>query len=608
MKISACVIAKNEEHNIGSCLASIQNIVDEIIVVDTGSTDQTIQIAASYGAKVYNYEWQQDFSAAKNYALKQAQGEWIIFLDADEYFIEESCQTLKFCLKKIYADKKYDAIGVRIINIDKDQADKELSSFFTVRIFRNRNNLQYKNVIHEELFNMEGPLKIFTQDQIILPVYHTGYSSSIIVQKLKRNLAVILQEIAVYGEQFKHYRYLCDCYHGLGDYAQTIKYGRLHIESKLSSLGSESIVYNKVIDALICSQSNAAEIKAEIERAIQVFPDLPDFYGEYGRYAWEEKDYEIALQYFEKAISIYENQNHNTFAADSFQVKLEQIYVCMGKIYSLKNQYDEAVSCYAESLLLYKYNAEAFSLMYTLICANDALQIIELFDKIYKRDKNDLTFILNNIVPDSNRQVFNSYANILANEFGDSKALTRQHETIYVQIARAILLNSRLAAAMMIAQNNQFIVKPSENTLADGYLTIVKGFYQTEVSFGDEFFKYYIEILSELLLLDTSVLDRYLAMTQKFSSECILKTAEKLEETKEYARALKLYKNVCINVTANNTLPCYEGMGYCLYKLDQYAEATTWFIKVLKKNPDNQKATQFKQWSEARCVLGMPVN
>ncbi|MBF8416863.1 glycosyltransferase family 2 protein [Heyndrickxia coagulans] len=89
MKASLCVITKNEENNIKKCLESVGDIVFEKIVVDTGSTDKTIEIAKKMGAKVYSFKWIDDFSAAKNYAISKAKGDWIIFLDADE-FIEPS--------------------------------------------------------------------------------------------------------------------------------------------------------------------------------------------------------------------------------------------------------------------------------------------------------------------------------------------------------------------------------------------------------------------------------------------------------------------------------------------------------------------------------------
>ncbi|MEL7656459.1 MAG: glycosyltransferase, partial [Bacillota bacterium] len=76
MKISGCIIARNEEANIANCINNMKNVTDEIIVVDTGSEDKTIQIAKELGAFVYEYQWENDFSKAKNSVLDYATGEW----------------------------------------------------------------------------------------------------------------------------------------------------------------------------------------------------------------------------------------------------------------------------------------------------------------------------------------------------------------------------------------------------------------------------------------------------------------------------------------------------------------------------------------------------
>ena len=83
-KISACYIVKNEENNLSRSLESIKKVADEIIIVDTGSEDRTIEIAESYGAKVIKTLWEDDFSKPRNLAIEEATGDWIIFLDADE--------------------------------------------------------------------------------------------------------------------------------------------------------------------------------------------------------------------------------------------------------------------------------------------------------------------------------------------------------------------------------------------------------------------------------------------------------------------------------------------------------------------------------------------
>ena len=89
VKISQCMIVKDEEQNIVRALSWGKGIVSEQIVVDTGSTDRTVEIARQMGARVYQIPWTNDFSAAKNYAIGKASGDWIAFLDADEYFTEE---------------------------------------------------------------------------------------------------------------------------------------------------------------------------------------------------------------------------------------------------------------------------------------------------------------------------------------------------------------------------------------------------------------------------------------------------------------------------------------------------------------------------------------
>jgi glycosyltransferase involved in cell wall biosynthesis len=82
--ISAALIVRDEEKNIGACLESIAALVGEIVVVDTGSSDRSREIAAGHGARVIDYEWQDDFAAARNFAIDHATGEWILYIDADE--------------------------------------------------------------------------------------------------------------------------------------------------------------------------------------------------------------------------------------------------------------------------------------------------------------------------------------------------------------------------------------------------------------------------------------------------------------------------------------------------------------------------------------------
>ena len=94
LRLSQCMIVKNEEKNIERALSWGKELMWEQIVVDTGSTDRTVEIAERMGAKIYHFTWIDDFAAAKNYAIQKASGNWIAFLDADEYMLPEDVQKL----------------------------------------------------------------------------------------------------------------------------------------------------------------------------------------------------------------------------------------------------------------------------------------------------------------------------------------------------------------------------------------------------------------------------------------------------------------------------------------------------------------------------------
>ena len=93
-RLSVIMIAKNEAGFIGDCLQSVKDVADQIIVVDTGSTDETVEIAKGHGAELHHMKWGDDFSAARNKALAHARGSWILFIDADEELMPEGMEEL----------------------------------------------------------------------------------------------------------------------------------------------------------------------------------------------------------------------------------------------------------------------------------------------------------------------------------------------------------------------------------------------------------------------------------------------------------------------------------------------------------------------------------
>ena len=116
------MIVKNEADNLPRCLNSVANIVDEIIIVDTGSTDKTVEIAERYNARVYHHPWENSFSKARNYSLKYATCDWILYLDADEELSKEDAPRLK----EIVKGNNYTVISFVIKNKFKDSTQESL--------------------------------------------------------------------------------------------------------------------------------------------------------------------------------------------------------------------------------------------------------------------------------------------------------------------------------------------------------------------------------------------------------------------------------------------------------------------------------------------------
>ncbi len=182
--ISFCAIVKNEAENLPRCLASVQPYVDELIIVDTGSTDETIAIAQQYGAKVSHFEWCDDFAAARNYSLSLVSGVWVLTLDADEELVVHSPQFRELLMAPdvpiVYGLNRRDLYEV-----------DDIAGGHHIRLFRNLRELQYRGRYHEQLEHIGGyPLSLGTME--MLEILHYGNSDGNILSKnLTRDIPIL---------------------------------------------------------------------------------------------------------------------------------------------------------------------------------------------------------------------------------------------------------------------------------------------------------------------------------------------------------------------------------------------------------------------------------
>lgn len=146
--LSLAMIVKNEQDTLERCLNSVKDALDEIIIVDTGSTDQTIEIAKKFTDKVYNFEWIDDFSAARNFAFSKATKEYTMWLDADDIMDKENLQKL-IDLKSTLGKSTDSVVMKYITGMDRD--GHITFSYYRERIVKTEKHFLWKDAVHEYL-------------------------------------------------------------------------------------------------------------------------------------------------------------------------------------------------------------------------------------------------------------------------------------------------------------------------------------------------------------------------------------------------------------------------------------------------------------------------
>jgi hypothetical protein len=188
-RLSVCMIVKNEERFLGQCLASVKDIADELIVIDTGSTDRTVEIARENGAQVGYFEWCDDFAAARNASITPATGDWILFLDADE----ELSSIEKAELPQLLNRTQVSLFRLPLINIHHGE---EFQSYVP-RLFRNSPGVMFYGCVHEGVLSFIekicSPWKL-SIDFCNLKILHHGYEPTVMQEKTRFSETIIYCE------------------------------------------------------------------------------------------------------------------------------------------------------------------------------------------------------------------------------------------------------------------------------------------------------------------------------------------------------------------------------------------------------------------------------
>lgn len=392
MKISACLIIKNEEKNLPSYIDGVKDIADEIIVADTGSTDNSVKILESLKRKfklnltVYNFKWINDFSAAKNFALSKATGDWIIFCDADEYFIENDRKKIRPLLKKIDPEKSIMGVIISLLNVDANNHNMIVSTNPQIKIFRNLKELRFKRAIHEylEYTGDEGPISFFESD---LTVFHTGYSSDVIKAKTERNKKIILESKDM-ADDF----YLAVAYYENNDFIKAEEHLKKSVEDMKKKNASFLVeAYLLYINTLKKLNRPRSEIESLIDDGLKAVPNHPDFLTlrltDSLMEANVEKTEELCAIILEKS----KDETLRRKYLNKIDFELPYVHYALGICHQIRNQNDVALNEFLTALKSYRYRD--YFLKNVLSLLEDDEKKAEKILRKYYDEKTDAEFL-----------------------------------------------------------------------------------------------------------------------------------------------------------------------------------------------------------------------
>ncbi|MCX8052609.1 MAG: glycosyltransferase, partial [Armatimonadetes bacterium] len=314
--LSLCIIARDEEGFLPGCLESARDVVDEIVLVDTGSTDRTLEIARSFGADVYRFEWNDNYSDARNEAIKHARGDWILFLDADERLDQGSKSKLREAVEKPSADAYelvfYNYCGgpVSSLSTSRDTDEKTMPEgqpeivHRVCRLHRNRPDYRYQGRIHENvvpsIISAGG-----TVAELDVIVRHYGYQPEVKKQRNKdeRYIKLLHKELDEKPGDIYVLSHIGAAYCAKGEFEKALPY-----LEKLTSVAPTDHAFTPQAFSRLANAYWALgrheDSLATAENALKKGIVHPEIHYAKGNALLALGEYEDAISAFEKAIDI----------------------------------------------------------------------------------------------------------------------------------------------------------------------------------------------------------------------------------------------------------------------------------------------------------------
>ncbi len=349
-RLSICMMVRDEEKNLGRCLESLKTIIEkkfaELIIVDTGSVDGTMDIAREYTDRVYQHPWNNDFSDMRNITIGYAKGEWVFIVDADEQ-LENPEEVIR--LFESNETEKYNTISVRLKNvwIGNKMADNYVINQ-QPRIFRNDVDFCYKGAVHNQPV-CKGPTLAST-----ISFMHYGYigdDRDLVEKKFKRTSTILKDELKKNPKNLYYQFQLAVSYYNIDNARGLTEMRKAHnLFSKLPKERKKSYAYLHGIYARFAFGNKEYQEVIDICReGIMLCPQYIDLYFLMGN-CYMDRDITEAERYLKKYLKLHREYNNlviSRSAAFSIYHMDPASYAAahynLSKIYFMQNQLDKAV-------------------------------------------------------------------------------------------------------------------------------------------------------------------------------------------------------------------------------------------------------------------------
>lgn len=331
LPVSVCMIAKNEDNHIEECLKRLRPCRFEIIVVDTGSVDRTVEVAHKYADKVFHFAWCDNFSSARNFSIQQASNDWVLIIDCDEYLENVNLANLEEALSH-----NKDSVGMIMRNNPYTvQGSRSIMSERIGRLF-NRKYCHYEGSVHEQVRTLDG--KEPETFQIPLTFYHEGYvAESDKRMRATRNLEMLLHDLEEKGPSPYIYFQLGQNYISLNDMEKAAHYYKLGLD--LNADPNSAFVQSMAETYGYCLMDLAKyDLAMSLKDKYESFSHRADFVYLMGMLYMKKGIFDKAIEEFQKAttLSTYSRKGVNSYRAN---YHIANIYETIGQADEAKTYY-----------------------------------------------------------------------------------------------------------------------------------------------------------------------------------------------------------------------------------------------------------------------------